>query len=262
MPFLRNLFGSASFDEVAIARRVLGSSPGVMVDVGAHVGGTALPFARAGWEVYAFEPDGVNRELLQDALSQFSNVTVVPAAVADRPGSAPLYRSDVSSGISALSAFHPSHRVVGRVDVVRLADYFEQEGIHHVDFLKVDTEGHDLFVLQGVPWSRVRPRVVLCEFEDRKTQPLGYGYTDLAEFLLARNYTVLVSEWHPIVEYGSEHQWRHLRRYPHRLEDPESWGNLLAVEPGMVRAARGWAALAAARLRLRRGAENLWERTT
>lgn len=41
-----------------IAHALLGKvQQGVMVDVGAHHGYTALPFLRAGWRVLAFEPD-------------------------------------------------------------------------------------------------------------------------------------------------------------------------------------------------------------
>src|SRR3546814_10935540 len=80
--------------------------------------------------------------------------------------------------------------------------------IDGVDFLKVDTEGHDLFVLQGFPWERFRPAVIECEFEDAKTVPLGYTFHDMARFLLAKGYRVLVSEWHPIIRSGVRPDWR------------------------------------------------------
>jgi hypothetical protein len=45
-----------------------------------------------------------------------------------------------------------------------------------VDFLKIDTESHDLFVHQGYPWECGKPAVIECEFEDAKTVPLGYTF--------------------------------------------------------------------------------------
>ncbi len=97
-----------------------------------------------------------------------------------------------------------------------------------VDFLKIDTEGYDFFVLKGFPWSYHKPCVIECEFEDKKSLPLGYNMRQMADFLIDKGYQLLVSEWHPIVEYGYRHDWRCLKKYPCELEDRDSWGNLLA----------------------------------
>ena len=156
-----------------------------------------------------------------------------------------LFVSDVSAGISALAPFHPSHHVGASVETVRLDTYLAT--VDDVAVLKTDTEGWDLPVLRTFPWDRIRPAAVVCEFEDRKTVPLGYAWDDLARFMLDLGYAVLVSEWFPVVEYGQRHRWRSLRRYPTPLRDPKAWGNLICVEPRLeplvVRQAR-WTATA------------------
>lgn len=216
----------------AAARAASGDAAGVMIDVGAHHGLALAPFLDLGWRVFAFEPDESNRSRLLDGLRKNpkgSAVTVDVRAVSrETQRSLAFFRSDVSTGISGLSAFHESHREAQRVDTVALADYMSDHGIDAVDFLKIDTEGHDLFVLQGFPWHEARPTVVECEFEDSKTVPLGYTFHDLARFLLDKGYAVFVSEWHPIVRYGVQHDWRRLTRYPCHLADPTGWGNVLA----------------------------------
>jgi FkbM family methyltransferase len=247
----RMIFGPSAFEEVEIVRRAIPRGSGVMIDVGAHVGSTALPFARDGWQVHAFEPDSSNRARLLVALSGLDNVKVVPAAVSNTIGSLVLYRSDLSSGISSLSPFHESHREGEAVDVTTLAAYVEEQDLKSIDFLKVDTEGYDFFVLQGVPWERLKPGAIVCEFEDRKTLPLGYSYHDIAQFLVAKGYFVLVSEWQPVREYGSRHQWRHVKPYPHELADVSAWGNLIAVPPELQRELIRSTSTAAMRLRLR-----------
>jgi hypothetical protein len=98
----------------------------------------------------------------------------------------------------------------------------------HIDFLKIDVEGHDKFVLDGFDWEADRPDVVLAEFEDAKTLRNGYSAHDLAGSLLFRGYSVFVSEWLPIERYGLAHDWRRLVRYSPTLELGKSWGNLLA----------------------------------
>ncbi len=224
----------AHFDETnalsVFLQRV--TQKGVMLDVGAHEGFALEPFLSAGWKIWAFEPDVTNRSKLEKRLNAHrnkANVTLDTRCVTkESTSNLAFYRSEESTGISGLSAFRDSHRVAQRVDSVSLSDYFKGQEMPEVDFLKIDTEGHDLFVLQGFPWDRNKPRVIECEFEDLKTKPLGYTTKDMADFLVGKGYTVYVSEWHPILRYGQRHDWRCLQKFPCELACEEAWGNLLA----------------------------------
>lgn len=250
--FARDLLGPPSFDEVGIAHRLLGKTPSVLVDVGAHIGSSLLPFAREGWTIFAFEPDPMNRAVLLENVAGFENVHVDDRAISSRDDDeVALYTSDVSTGISSLSAFHPSHQPTAVVRTVRLDTFLGDLG--PVGLLKTDTEGHDLPVLQTYPWASesARPHAVVCEFENRKSEPLGYFFEDLADFLVGQGYVVLVSEWFPIVRYGQLHRWRSVYRYPAALADPAGWGNLIAVEPWQADKALTLAQSAGRRLRLR-----------
>jgi FkbM family methyltransferase len=203
---------------------------GVMIDVGAHSGDSLWRFADAGWQIHAFEPDSTNRQILAQRFGRRSNVRIDPRAVADKPATGvTFYRSDVSTGISGLSRFHESHVVSGTVDVTTLTAYCADRGISAIDFLKIDTEGYDMFVLRGLPWDALAPDVILCEFEDTKTVPLGYTYHHLARFLEERGYRVVVSEWQPVQRYGAAHTWRRFATYPCELADVRGWGNLIAT---------------------------------
>lgn len=213
------------------------SRQSTMIDVGAHNGGSLLPFAKRGWRVVAFEPDPANRAALEQRSSGLTTVTIdtraVGAAAADEVA---FFASDVSTGISSLSAFHESHEQVAKVAVTTLAQAFQEHDVEEVCFLKIDAEGHDLMVLQGVPWETVTPEVILCEFENSKTQALGYDFDDMASYLRDLGFDVLVSEWYPIERYAGKHRWRSLRPYPCDLTDPEGWGNLIASKnPSLLR---------------------------
>jgi hypothetical protein len=140
------------------------------------------------------------------------------------------YTSQVSSGISGLSAFHDTHVKTDAVDTITLEYFCQQNQIDHIDFLKVDTEGYDYFVLKGLRWDTVRPLAIVCEFEDRKTIPLGYNFKDLADLLTSQKYFLLVSEWYPITEYGRTHKWKAFYTYPHELSNEKAWGNIIAIE--------------------------------
>jgi FkbM family methyltransferase len=202
--------------------------PGFMFDVGVHYGESAKPYTQMGWQVIGFEPDPANRA----KIPPLRGLKLYENAVADQAGlSVPFYASEVSTGVSSLSSFLASHRPVATVTTVTLAQIVEQDQVKQVDFLKIDIEGHDLFALRGFPFAQLQPEVILCEFEDHKTVPNGYTYQQLGDFLVAQGYQVYLSEWHPIVQYGTQHQWRRLVPYPARLADARGWGNFVAVRP-------------------------------
>jgi len=220
-----------NFDEVTVVYRVIGQTPGTMLDVGAHNGSSLMPFLEAGWTVHAFEPDPSNREILA---SRCPGARIDPRAVSEVDGDeVPLFASDVSTGISTLSPFHSTHAPKTTVRTVRLDTYIDELGIDRVDFLKTDIEGFDFFALRSFPWGKLHPRAVVCEFEDKKTKRLGHDMHDVAKFLQHQGYSVLVSEWEPIVEYGRHHQWCRLVRYPVDVAD-DSWGNLIAVDSALL----------------------------
>jgi FkbM family methyltransferase len=246
--FIDRLLG-AHLDEVGIVFQVIGGRPGTMMDVGAHYGSSLAPFLARGWNVYAFEPDPTNRAVLS---ANYPAATIDPRAVSEVDGAkVSLYTSDVSTGISALSPFHPTHSPTASVETVRLDSFVQAHGISRVDFLKTDVEGHDLAALRTFPWHSHHPHAVVCEFEDRKTVPLGHGAHHIAEFLMDKGYAVVVSEWEPIVEYGQNHHWRRFMPFPAEIP-ADSWGNLIAVEPHLLNRLNGATRWAVRKERLRR----------
>lgn len=229
-------------DEVGIVFDALRGTTGrrTMIDVGAHHGTSLRDFIRTGWEVFAFEPDPNNREKLLARFGTYPQLHVDSRALSNQPAeSAPFFTSDQSTGISSLNAFHETHYAGTSVELTTLSNVIESEPVLQtgIDFLKIDTEGHDLMVLQGMPWNEVHPRVIVCEFEDKKTIPLEYSYSDLADYLASQGYEIIVSEWHPIIQYGSNHRWRRFARYPCDLTKPTAWGNLIASNDPIVTSA-------------------------
>ncbi|MFT3857436.1 MAG: FkbM family methyltransferase [Aquabacterium sp.] len=224
-------------DEVAIVIAALDirHRKGVMIDVGAHYGSTSSPFCEAGWQVYAFEPDSQNRAHLTQKIGHFRNIKIDNRALSnEEKESVTFYRSEQSTGISGLSAFHISHVAADTVAVTTLAQIVREHGIRTIDFLKIDTEGFDKFVLEGLPWDTHTPTTVVAEFEDAKTKPLGYDFDDFARFLTSRGYQVLVSEWEPIVAYGRTHTWADFKIYPCQLNSERAWGNFIATKDPQI----------------------------
>ncbi len=207
----------------------------LMMDIGAHHGSSLAPFKRMGWKIFAFEPDPKNREYLLKHHGKDQNVIIDPRAVGEKVEKArAFYGSEESTGISGMLDFRDTHRQIATVAVTTVGEIIKEHGIDHIDFLKIDVEGYDYAVLKGVPWDKVKPDVIECEFEDEKTKLLGHSWRDICDYLVNRGYSVYVSEWHPIIRYGIRHDWLGLKKYPCKLESDKAWGNLLAFikDPG------------------------------
>lgn len=226
-------------DETGVVARLLRDRIGpshVMLDVGAHFGTSASYFDALGWTIHCFEPDPNNRTKLAQRFGMKSNVTIDIRAVSDVPAKGvTFFQSDESTGISGLHAFRDTHRAAGEVDVTTIDEVTQDLALDRIDFLKIDVEGFDFSVLKGVPWDRLKPDAIECEFEDRKTLPLGYTYKEMAQFLLDKGYSVYLSEWHPIIRYGIRHDWYRLVRFPRVDLAPDAWGNIIAfrTDPGL-----------------------------
>jgi FkbM family methyltransferase len=248
----RRVLAPWDLDEVRVVFRVIGGTPGTMLDVGAHQGYSVTPFLKRGWTVHAFEPDPANQAILS---SRCPGAIIDPRAVSELDGEeVPLFTSDVSTGISTLSPFHATHTPTTTVRTVRLDTYLREQRVEHVDFLKIDIEGFDLFALHTFPWETLHPKAVVCEFEDNKTTRLGHDVHDIARYIEQQGYSIVVSEWEPIVEYGIRHTWRRFVRYPTQVP-ADSWGNLIGVEPSLLEAVEREGRSAARRLRIRQWAE-------
>jgi FkbM family methyltransferase len=220
-------------DEVEIAQKLLfmGDKHHIMIDVGAHIGNSLETFARNGWTVYAFEPDPKNLFFLKKLSLNYPKVTIEDFALGDKEtDDMPYFTSEVSSGISGLLHFHDSHKEVKKVNVGTLKNYCEKNNIKNISFLKSDTEGYDLPVLKGFNWSNPHPRVIVCEFDNFKSQYLNYSLADQAVFLIDKGYKLIFSEWYPLNEYGKGHKWKRFTFSYKNINNKEAWGNIIAVK--------------------------------
>lgn len=263
MSMMRSLarsLGPDSFDEVGVVRAALSRATGTFVDVGALAGTSLLPFAHDGWQVWAFEPDEMSRARLRRQLAELPNVHVDERPVGRTDGAyppVPPSTDKILAGVSVLTPVRLARRPTSTVETVRLDTFAEEHSIKDVTVLKTDAAGHDLPVLETFPWHEIRPRAVVCGFDDRKTEPLGYLFDDLGTFLTTLGYEVFVSEWHPVAEHGTMPRWRGMRPYPSELSDSRAWGKFIAVDPFLASRVRAHAKRSGRRLRLRLAAEHI-----
>jgi FkbM family methyltransferase len=182
-----------------ICRRVL--RPGdTFVDVGANFGLISLIGARAVGPtgcVHAFEPQPALAAMLRRsaALNRLANLTLHEVALSDSEGVRELHVPSDHSGGASLSRKDTGPGTSIQVQVRRGAAYFEEHGINTIRLVKIDVEGHEGAVLEGLsPIFRDQsPAAVLFESNDwfeglRRGIPAeGWPFADLSTVRFLRD---------------------------------------------------------------------------
>mgnify|MGYP003951302361 CR=1 FL=1 len=206
------------------------NTKGLMIDVGAHRGSSSEFFVLEKWNVHCFEPDKKNFNFLLNKFNNSKNVRLNNLAISNKEGVLNFYQSEVSDGISSLIKFHESHKIAYKTKVIKLATYIKKNKIKNIDFLKIDVEGNDFNVLRSINFEEVMPRIILLEYEDKKTKKIKVTTNDILEFLTKHNYYYVISEWFPITQYGSDHIWKKLHPINSSKFDINGWGNIIAFK--------------------------------
>jgi FkbM family methyltransferase len=141
----------------------------VAFDVGANVGGWAAmaKLVNPGIELHCFEPSSVTfAALAQRALP---GVTANRYALSSRDGDATLHLyGDLAATNSLVCDQTNSHaqlRGSERVPTKTFDTYVREKRIEHVDFVKLDVEGSEALVLEGMESSLRAGRVDVVQFE-------------------------------------------------------------------------------------------------
>jgi FkbM family methyltransferase len=105
-----------------------------------------------------------------DKLRDIGNVSVIEAAVGEEAAIMQLYIPDRPSGWMSLhprgDSFARNDRFFARdVQVLRIDDLLRERQVDHVDFLKMDLEGHELFALRGARDYLQQGRISALSFE-------------------------------------------------------------------------------------------------
>jgi FkbM family methyltransferase len=120
-----------------------------------------------GWQGVIVEP--VKKYL--DRLDRRENVTYLNAAIDTEAGERELWLCseklcENDRDFSGMSSFHkwPAHSESITVPTLTYGDLLKRCGFDRVDFLKIDTEGHDLTILETVDFSgTLKPQLIKVE---------------------------------------------------------------------------------------------------
>jgi FkbM family methyltransferase len=130
----------------------------VIFDIGGFVGLMTLLFASRGGRVFTFEPNPQALRRIKTNLeaNHFESVTLIPKAVGDREGKINIVFDELMSGgasgdpeiAEALLSTSPRPRII-EAQMTTL-DHEIKAGLPIPDFVKIDVEGMEYSVLQGM----------------------------------------------------------------------------------------------------------------
>ncbi|MEO8188317.1 MAG: FkbM family methyltransferase, partial [Burkholderiaceae bacterium] len=182
-----------NFEDVMLWRALQNIDCGFYLDVGANdpeVDSVTKAFYDRGWRGINIEPVAQWFERLQQARPRDVNLQVAAGA---GPGSITLYElpktglsttsEETAVGHEAALGFSKIERTVAVETVTSICERFHVAPIH---FLKIDVEGTEATVLQGIDFSIVRPWIIVIEATRPLTQTQDHERWE--SIVLAGNY--------------------------------------------------------------------------
>ena len=151
-----------------------GNRRGVALDIGAHVGLWSRVLAAQFDRVMAFEPVTLHASCFRRNLEHINNVELHEVALGERKGEAEITIEEGNSG--------NAHMGEGgaRVQVVTL----DGLNLAAVDFVKIDCEGFEYFVLKGGERTiREQKPLIVVEQKRGHAQRYGLGQIDAVKLL-------------------------------------------------------------------------------
>lgn len=168
----------------------------IVIDCGAYVGGFSLSAAKIASAVHVFEPDGENFACLKRNLSCHDNVHFNCAGLYSETRRMKLNVSASSVEHSLLEPDDGSIVRVQEIDVMRIDDYVRMENVDRIDFVKVEAEGVEVEVFEGLGELKARKLAIDVSPERNGLSPaedfwnilrdLGYEIQQRRNVLFAR----------------------------------------------------------------------------
>ena len=156
-------FGGYELKEVALINDLLKSmSNAIAFDIGANLGGHALPMATNAVEVHAFEPFGPLADKIEERANSLiaSKIKVHRFGLGDCAENKPYYL-DKNSNNSGTGSFIAEHANAPQIETlsIRLGDEWAN-GLR-VDFIKIDVEGYEAPALSGLKETLVKNEPII-----------------------------------------------------------------------------------------------------
>ncbi|HLP73289.1 MAG TPA: FkbM family methyltransferase [Bacteroidales bacterium] len=170
--------------EVTVLRKIAMLDPSVIIDGGANVGLYSLTLNRfvPHCKVYAFEPVESTYIKLADNVKKCSSVIPVMKGLYKESCSRQinLFNADEHSSLYEIRGDSYKNSQKQYIELIPGDDFLKENGVDHVDFLKLDVEGAEYDALLGFQDSIKQGKIKAIQFE--------YGYINITTRKLLIDY--------------------------------------------------------------------------
>ncbi len=157
------------------------------LDIGGHIGTTALPYSKLYKNVITYEPniDSYNYLIKNIQNNKCANIIAKNVGVFNKTMKAKIFRHGTNSGCYYIKESND-------IDAFNVIKIDEENIENKVDFIKIDTEGSELYVLQGAKniIKRDSP-LIQVETNNCSNKFFNYDKTEIFDFMEEMNYKIL-----------------------------------------------------------------------
>lgn len=189
-----------------------------IIDVGSHKGESINIFRKINKDanILCFEPQQDCFYFLKNKFKFLKNIKIINCALSSKRGKKEFFKNILSttSTFSKINLKSKHYRVKSllldnklagffsktKVKINTLSFFVKKYKIKNIDLLKIDTEGHELEVLQGSKKILKNVKLILIErsFTDYY---LNYNYSKIKKFLRLNYFKKVKSFKFPFIEY-------------------------------------------------------------
>jgi len=169
-------------------------TPGAtVVDIGANIGCFSVLAAQKASRVIACEPHPDNLEILRKncAMNRAANVEIIPCAISSASGKSALFLPKDDKFFGRYSLQNDRGMPSIEVSCLTVEDLFRQAHLVSVDLMKIDCEGSEYEILQGLPastFSQIQQMIIECHPIPDHPE---WSQSNLGSFLQDRGFEVV-----------------------------------------------------------------------
>jgi FkbM family methyltransferase len=186
----------------------------VVLDIGANVGeySNSIKKIRPDIQLFAFEPHPKTFKILEKN-AKLHNYCAFNLACGKEKAKLKLYDYEKSNGSQHASLFHEvivdihgSNFIEHEIDIINLDSFIKEQNIKKINFIKIDVEGNEYGVLEGLHEAIKNNLVEIIQFEFNEMNVVSRSffkdfYEILSEYTLFRmlpDGIVPLEKYHPL----------------------------------------------------------------
>lgn len=170
-----------------VSSNILPKSTEIVVEAGVHEGKDTAMFGKLADQVVAFEPSPRNHSIAKKNLSRFDNIRLINEGLWNEKDEIEIRYGANGGEDGFLEPDFDTGKVGEAIPVNTLEKYVEQLDIGSVDFLKIEAEGAEPEIVEGLGELDIE-NIVINADEERDGEPTG---KEVMELLQPKGYNLV-----------------------------------------------------------------------